>query len=109
VLYQDKELLAAIGQAVMGGVFIFQGLKNARNPGMVLGRIEICNFRIPKVFLWIGLLMMFTGGALVLFDYQARAGALVLFIFTLLATAIFQRWWTLDDPVRRPYDFLMFF
>ena len=109
MLYENKELLEMLGQAVMGSYFIFQGTKNILSPAMVLGRLQTYKFPYPKAILWFGIVMMYSGGALVLFDYYTELGASILFVFTLLATAIFQRWWTVEDPVRRPYNYLMFF
>jgi uncharacterized membrane protein YphA (DoxX/SURF4 family) len=108
MFYADKALLESIGQAVMGAYFVFQAGKNARDPKMVLGRLEGYRFPQPKLILWVGLSMMIGGGTLLLIDYWTSLGAVILFVFTLLATVIFQRWWTVADPVRRPYNFLMF-
>ena len=107
--YADKTIIEIIAQLIMGGFFIFNGFKNALKPGMVLGRLSGGNYPAPKVLLWIGLAMMWIGGVLVVLDYHTRIGAIILFVFTLLATVIFQRWWTVEDPVRRPYNFMMFF
>jgi len=109
MLYEDKVILEIIGQILMGGFFIVQGVKNAMKPAMVLGRLRDYKFPYPMLIMWIGIAMMFTGGGLLIFDFHTQAGALILLVFTSLATAIFQRWWTLDDPVRRPYNYLMFF
>lgn len=109
MLYVDKTILQTIAQCVMGGFFIFQGIKNLLKPGMVIGRFESYKFPAPKLFLWFGVGMLWLGGTLVILDFQTRLGAMILLLFTLLATVIFQRWWTVSDPVRRPYNFLMFF
>ena len=109
MFYADKTVLEIIAQLVMGGFFIFNGFKNALKPGMVLGRLTGADYPAPRLILWAGLAMMWIGGALVAIDYQTRIGAVMLFVFTLLATIIFQRWWTVEDPARRPYNFLMFF
>ena len=109
MFYADKEILDIVGQAIMGGYFIIQGTKNAIQPKMVVGRLADYKFPFPYAVMWIGILMMYTGGAMLLLDFRTSIGAAILLVFTALATAIFQRWWTVEDPVRRPYNFLMFF
>ena len=109
MLYENKEALEIIGQVLMGSFFVFQGTKNAIKPAMVLGRLSGYRFPFPMLVMWIGILMMYSGGVLLIFDYYTRMGAIILLVFTFLATVIFQRWWTIEDPVRRPYNFLMFF
>lgn len=109
MFYADKTLIQMLAQIIMGGFFVFQGMKNVMKPEMVLGRFENYKFPQPKIFLWLGVLMMWVGGGLVVADYYTQIGAVMLLLFTVLATAIFQRWWTVEDPVRRPYNFLMFF
>jgi len=109
VFYTDKAFHESLGQFVMGAYFVFQGFKNLYSPGMVLGRFEGYGFPTPRLFLYAGVTMMLVGGVLVAADIHAAVGAWILLVFTALATIIFQRWWTVKDPVRRPYNFLMFF
>ncbi len=109
MFYADKTILELIAQLTMGGFFLFQGGKNLMKPAMVIGRLEAYNFPQPKLFLWTGVGLMWTGGVLVVLDFYTSVGASLLLVFTFLATVIFQRWWTVSDPAKRPYNFLMFF
>ena len=45
--------------------------------------------------------LQFTGCALVLSGWHARAGVICLIVFTVVANALFHRFWTATDPVRR--------
>lgn len=109
MFYADKTTPEFLGQVIMGSFFLFQGVKNLMKPAMVLGRFEAYRFPMPKLFLFTGVGLMWTGGVLLVLDYYTSLGAGLLLVFTLLATVIFQRWWTVNDPIRRPYNFLMFF
>jgi uncharacterized membrane protein YphA (DoxX/SURF4 family) len=109
MFFENKDVLEITAQLVMGGFFIVQATKNAMKPDMVIGRLQTYKFPAPKVVMWFGILMMYTGGALLMIDAYADFGAAILIIFTFTATLIFQRWWTVEDPVRRPYNYLMFF
>jgi uncharacterized membrane protein YphA (DoxX/SURF4 family) len=109
MFFENKDVLEITAQFVMGGFFIIQATKNAMKPDMVFGRLQTYKFPAPKAVMWFGILMMYTGGALLMTDVYADFGAAILIIFTFMATLIFQRWWTVEDPVRRPYNYLMFF
>jgi uncharacterized membrane protein YphA (DoxX/SURF4 family) len=109
MFYADATVLEIAAQVVMGGFFIFNAFKNGIKPDMVIGRLTAAGYPAPKMIHRAGLAMMLAGGALVVLDYQTQIGALILFFFTFLATIMFQRWWTVEDPLRRPYNFMMFF
>lgn len=56
-----------------------------------------------KLVLIAGFLMQFAGGILVALDCRRALGAGLLIAFTVLANAIFHRWWLANDPlVRHP-------
>jgi uncharacterized membrane protein YphA (DoxX/SURF4 family) len=48
-----------------------------------------------------GFAMQFMGGLLVALDWHRALGALILIVFTVLATAIFHQYWRIEDPLRR--------
>jgi len=61
------------------------------------------NIPNARVVLWIGFAMQFAGGFLILFDYRTDVGVALLILFTVLASAIFHRFWEVDDPLRRHF------
>ncbi len=48
-----------------------------------------------------GLVLQFAGAVLLLLDYQRALAAWLLVAFTVLASAIFHRWWLIPDPLLR--------
>ena len=50
---------------------------------------------------------MFTPTVMVTVGYRVDIGAVLLLVFTFTATAIFHRYWQMDDPVRRNYHMLL--
>jgi len=56
---------------------------------------------MPYVTLWIGFAMQAVGGVMVAADWHTDIGSVILIVFTVLASAIFHRFWTMDDPLRR--------
>ena len=105
--YADHTPLQATGQLVMGGFFLFQGVKNLRKWTVNVGRMASLGVPRPAACLAIGLSIQFAGTALVLADWHTVAGAGLLILFTVLATAVFHRYWRVADPVRAEYHFLL--
>ena len=54
-----------------------------------------------KAALIIGFAMQLAGGLLIAFDAYRAAGAAILIVFTVFATAIFHQFWRVEDPLRR--------
>lgn len=104
-MYADHSITEAVGQAIIAIYFIWQGVKN-----VLLWDVNVARLRdkgLPgPLSLTIGFALQFTGAFLVLFDWQTEAGSILLIVFTLLATAIFHRYWTMTDP-QRTYHFLL--
>jgi putative oxidoreductase len=57
---------------------------------------------------WFGIVLQFSGCALLLAGWHAEIGALCLIVFTLVATAIFHRFWEVADAQRRNLGRLFF-
>ena len=54
-----------------------------------------------------GIALQFTGCALVIADWHAEIGVYCLILFIVTATAIFHRFWIMQDPMRRNLSQLM--
>lgn len=97
-----------IGQILIGGFFLITLIKNVSiwkiNVAMVG---EVLPF--PALALTIGLLVEFVGATMLVLDYRAQTGAMVLIAFTVTATALFLRFWTEKDPVKQNYHAILFF
>src|SRR5436189_4595717 len=55
----------------------------------------------PTTAFWIGIALQLTGCALIIADWHAAPGVVLLMIFTIAATAIFHRFWEKPDPMQR--------
>lgn len=106
--YESAMTTQSIGQVLIGAFFLVTLAKNLSmwrtNVGMVG---EVLPF--PAVALAIGFLVEFVGAVMLTFDYNARVGAIALISFTVVATALFLRFWTEKDPVRQNYHAILFF
>ena len=104
--YEGADPVMAIGQILIGGFFITMLIKNFRLWDFNVGRIgETLPF--PAAVLVGGFVVQGIGVVLVLFDIHADAGAVLLMIFTVSATALFHRFWSMPDPMRRTYHMLL--
>ncbi len=103
MILTDAPLLDTVGQLLIVGFFIIAGLGNL-TPARIKDHIErLGDFGVPlpAAAFWFGMALQFTGCALVLAGWHADIGALCLIVFTVVANALFHRFWTATDPVRR--------
>lgn len=100
----DGSWLDAAGRLLIVGFFVAAGLYNL-NPVRIRAHVERLGemgLPWPAAVFWFGMTMQFSGCALVLAGWHADAGVILLIVFTVLANALFHRFWTVrDDPVRR--------
>ena len=102
-MYGDHSWLDTAGRLLIIFCFLITGLCNL-TPARIKDHIErITAFRtpFPAAMFWIGIVLQFTGCALVLADWHAEIGVYVLIVFTVGATAIFHRFWSMQDPAMR--------
>ena len=58
----------------------------------------------PAVAFWLGIGLQFSGCALIELNWHPAIGVGCLIVFTVVATAIFHRWWQKGDPVQRNFS-----
>lgn len=104
--YEDTDPVLAIGQILIGGFFIAMLIKNFRIWDYNVQRIgETLPF--PAAVLVAGFVIQAIGAVLVILDIHADIGAVLLMIFTIAATSLFHRFWSMEDPMRRTYHMLL--
>jgi putative oxidoreductase len=99
-MYQDHTPLQAAGQVLLAFAFLATGVRNAGwKFRQHLDRMAAYGVPQARFALLAGLVLQFTGGILLAFDLWRVAGAMLLVVFTALASAIFHRWWLIADPL----------
>jgi putative oxidoreductase len=99
-MYQDHTPLQATGQLLLAFAFLATGVRNAGwKFRQHAERMAAYGVPHPGLVLTAGFALQFAGGVLLLFDVQRALGAGLLIAFTLLASAIFHRWWRVADPL----------
>jgi len=104
-MYAEHNTLQVIGQVTIAVYFIWMGVKNVLLWDFNVKRIEVQG--LPGVqCLVFGFTIQFIGAAMLLIDWHADVGAMLLILFTFLATALFHRYWEMENP-QRTYHFLL--
>ena len=108
MFFDDHTLTRTIGQIVVGLFFWIMIIKNLRvwqfnieRTGAILPK--------PQFFLVVNFTLQFFAGLGLIVDYEASISAVVLIVLTVLSTAMFHRFWTMEVPLRNNYHMLLFF
>ena len=91
------------GRLLVVGFFLAAGLLNL-TPERIKDHVDrMAGFGLPfpAAAFWIGIGLQFAGCALLLADWHPGIGAGCLIVFTVVANAIFHRYWLVADPARR--------
>jgi uncharacterized membrane protein YphA (DoxX/SURF4 family) len=91
------------GRLLVVGLFVVAGLLNL-TPERIKDHVDrMAGFGVPfpAAAFWIGIVLQFAGCALLLADWHPEVGAGCLIVFTVVANAIFHRYWLVPDPARR--------
>ena len=102
-MYSDSSWLDAAGRLLIVTCFLVTGLCNLTKARIKdhIDRMAAFHTPAPAVAFWIGIALQFTGCALLLADWHPEIGAGCLIVFTVAATAIFHRFWSMRDAAKR--------
>ena len=101
-MYQDHTPLQAAGQLLLAFAFLATGMRNAGwKFRQHLERMAANGVPWAKTVLIVGFVLQFTGALLLATDLGRGVGAALLIAFTVFASAIFHRWWSIPDPLLR--------
>ena len=101
-MYADHDALQIAGQLLIAFLFLGTAVINSTmKVKQHVDRMAAMGIPQARLVLWIGFAMQYAGGLSVAFDYRTEIGAVILIVFTVVATAIFHRYWELEDPLRR--------
>ncbi len=109
-MYQDQTALQIAGQLLIAALFLGTGARTATT--QFAQHLErMIGYGVPQARLALiaGLVMQFAGAILVALDLYRALGAAILIVFTLLASALFHRFWLVDDPLRRHFHISFLF
>ena len=102
-MYGDFSWTDTAGRLLIVSCFLVTGLCNL-TPARIkdhIDRMAAVRTPFPAVAFWTGIALQFTGCALLFADWHAETGVWCLILFTVAATAIFHRFWSMQDPAKR--------
>jgi uncharacterized membrane protein YphA (DoxX/SURF4 family) len=68
---------------------------------LAIARMAELRVPLPALFFWFGVVLQFAGIALLLSGWRADIGVYLLMFVTVTASAIFHRFWLMEDAFRR--------
>lgn len=99
-MYADHTPLQAAGQLLLAFAFLATGVRNAGwKFRQHLDRMVAYGVPQARLALIAGFILQFSGSLLLLLDWYRVFAAGLLVAFTILASAIFHRWWLAADPL----------
>jgi putative oxidoreductase len=99
-VFRDHNALQAAGQLLLAFAFLATGIRNAGwKFRQHAERMAAYGLPRPEIVLVLGFVLQFAGAALLALDLHRPLGAGLLITFTVLASAIFHRWWLIKDPL----------
>jgi uncharacterized membrane protein YphA (DoxX/SURF4 family) len=102
-MYSDSSWLDVSGRLLIVTCFLVTGVCNL-TPARVkdhVDRMAASHTPAPRAVFWTGIALQFAGCALLLADWHPEVGVGCLILFTVAATAIFHRFWSMQDPAKR--------
>jgi len=102
-MYGDWSWSDTAGRLLIAFSFLTTGLCNltAARIRDHIERMDAFGTPFPRAAFWVGIVIQFSGCALLLLDWHARVGVWCLIVFTVAATAIFHRFWSMADASKR--------
>ena len=103
-MFEGQSALHIAGQLLLAFLFLGTGIANStRKFQQHLDRMVEAGVPFARAALIFGFAMQFVGGAMLLVDFRPPVAAAILIVFLVAATAIFHRFWLVEDPLRRHF------
>ena len=91
------------GRQLIVVFFLVTGIANLTKARIADHIERMAGFGVPfpGTAFWIGIALQFTGCGLIVAEWHAATGVVLLMVFTIAATSIFHRFWQKSDPLQR--------
>jgi putative oxidoreductase len=99
----DASMLDTAGRLLIVALFLIIGTRNLQKFHVDDHIARLTKFKAPfaKATFWIGQTMEFAACAMVLFNWHADIGVILLIVFTVVASLLLLRFWEVDVPPMR--------
>ncbi|BCG79639.1 hypothetical protein MesoLj113b_31810 [Mesorhizobium sp. 113-3-3] len=92
--------LLFLGRLLLGGAFVFAGLRNVQNAAFLTGLMAARGVPQARLALWAGIVLQIIAGALVMGGLWVAIASAVLVLFLIVATPMFHNFWDHEGPDR---------
>jgi putative oxidoreductase len=97
-MYVGQTTIEIVAQSLIALPYLALGVINATTRRKEnIERMTFLKVPCAGLTLSVGVPLQFLGGFMVLLDYRADIGAVILIVFTIVATSIFHRPWLSED------------
>ena len=92
--------LLFLGRLLLGGAFVFAGLRNIQNAAFLTGLMAARGVPQARLALWAGIVLQVIAGMLVMAGLWTAIACAVLVLFLIVATPMFHNFWDHQGPDR---------
>jgi putative oxidoreductase len=82
-MHNLRKYLLPLARLLMSSLFIWDGVEQLRNPSATADYFESVNIPVPGVAVWVSIVILLLGGAMLLVGVKARWAAAALALFCL--------------------------
>ncbi|PDQ19071.1 DoxX family protein [Mesorhizobium sanjuanii] len=92
--------LMFLGRLLLGGAFVFAGLRNIQNAAFLTQLMAMRGVSQARLMLWFGIALQVVAGAMVIAGFGIAIACSVLVLFLIVATPMFHNFWDHQGPDR---------
>ncbi len=96
----DISTLAFVGRLLLGGAFVFAGLRNIANAKLLSGMMAARGVPQAGLALWAGIVLQIVAGLMLMVGFHAAYAAAALIVFLVAGTLMFHNFWDHQGPDR---------
>lgn len=85
--------LLFLGRLLLGGAFVFAGLRNIQNQTFLTQLMAARGVPQARLALWAGIVLQIVAGVLVIAGFRIAIACMVLVLFLIVATPMFHNFW----------------
>jgi putative oxidoreductase len=87
------DVIALAGRILMGWIFVSSGFGKLGDVGAFSAMLSKSGVPMPSFMGWLGAIVEFGGGLLIIFGVKIRYAAVLMILFVIVATLIRHRYW----------------
>ena len=97
-----------IGRLVLAWFYLSEGLHYAGQWDATIQLMALKHLPVAPLLLALTVIVLILGALSLIFGYQARHGAMLLFGFTVIVSVAMHNFWTIHNVIERAADFEIF-